>query len=119
MATPVVAAVETATFLRPENRQTTWVPEATGAAVVMFSTRLVVDNEALPDTDMLVPDSEHARDKVGCTLVSKFTPDTVIVFGDAVVPMVNDTVAVTPVAAAKLLDSTMEGKESTEEIIAG
>ena len=33
--------------------------------------------------------------------------------------MVNETVAVTPVAAAKLLDNKIEGKESSEEIIAG
>ena len=42
-----------------------------------------------------------------------------MVLGDAVVPMVNETVAVTPVAAAKLLDSTMEGDVSAEEMIAG
>ena len=113
MATPFVAAVATATFLSPEKRQTTCVPEATCAAVVMFSTRLVVaTNEAAP-----APSPVQVR--VGVALVSKFTPATVIVLGDAVVPMVNDTVAVTPVAAAKLLDSTMEEKESTEEIIAG
>ncbi len=51
--------------------------------------------------------------------MSKFTPATVIVLGDAVVPMVNNTVAVTPVAAAKLLDSTMEGEVSAPLKIAG
>ena len=35
------------------------------------------------------------------------------------VPMVNDTVAVTPAAAAKLLDSTMEGAVSAPLKIAG
>ena len=40
--------------------------------------------------------------------MSKFTPATVIVLGAAVVAMVNDTVAVTPTAAATLLDSTIE-----------
>ncbi len=39
--------------------------------------------------------------------------------GLAVVPMVNDTVAVTPVAAATLLDSTMEGLMSAPAAIAG
>ena len=82
----------------------------------MFSTRLEVDNEALP-ADM--PKPEHARGEEGCTLGSKLTPDTVIVLGDAVVPMVNDTVAVTPAAAAKLLDSTMEGAVSAPLKIAG
>ena len=75
-----------------------------------------MDKEALP-ADM--PKPEHARGEVGCTLVSKLTPDTVIVLGDAVVPMVNDTVAVTPAAAAKLLDSTMEGEMSAPLKMAG
>ena len=39
--------------------------------------------------------------------------------GLAVVPMVNDTVAVTPVAAAIMLDSTMEGLMSAAVKIAG
>ncbi len=51
--------------------------------------------------------------------MSKFTPTTVMVLGLAVVPMVNDTVAVTPVAAAIMLDSTMEGLMSAAVKIAG
>jgi hypothetical protein len=109
-------AGETAAFLSPENRQTTCVPEATCAAVVMLTTRLgrllVATNEAVP-----APSPVHVRD--GVALVSKFTPAKVIVLGVAVVPMVNDTVAVTPAAAAKLLDSTMEENKRTEEITAG
>ncbi len=81
----------------------------------MTTTRLgrlvVATNEAVPAPSPVQP-------RAGGALVSKFTPPKVIVLGVAVVPMVNDTVAVTPIAAAKLLDKTIEANESTE-IIAG
>ena len=53
-------------------------------------------------------------------MLSKFTPDTVTVLmfvpGEA---MVNDTVAVTPVAAITLLESTTDGDVSAALKIAG
>ena len=42
-------------------------------------------------------------------MLSKFTPDTVTVLICVAVAMVNDTVAVTPVAAITLLESITEG----------
>ena len=52
-------------------------------------------------------------------MVSKFTPLTVKVLGAPLVAVVNVTVATTPAAPAKLLDSTMEGLVSTVAKIAG
>jgi hypothetical protein len=80
----------------------------------MLSTRLVVEIEAVPALSPVQVSAE-----VGAALVSKLTPATVMVLGDAVVPMVNEMVAVTPVAAAKLLDSTMEGEVSAPLKMAG
>jgi len=51
--------------------------------------------------------------------VSKFTPATVIVLGVEVVPIVNDTVAVIPAAAATLLDRVMEVAVRKAEKMAG
>ena len=46
--------------------------------------------------------------------MSKFTPPTVIILGFPLVAVVNVTVAMTFVSAAKLLDNTMEGAVSVE-----
>ena len=51
--------------------------------------------------------------------MSKFTPAMVIALRDAVVPMVNETVAVTPAAEATLLDNTMDVAESKAKTMAG
>ena len=53
-------------------------------------------------------------------MLSKFTPDTVTVLMFVpVVAMLNDTVAVTPVAAITLLESTTDGDVSAALKIAG
>ena len=53
-------------------------------------------------------------------MLSKFTPDTVTVLMFVpVVAMVNDTVAVTPVAAITLLESTTDGDVSAALKMAG
>ena len=82
----------------------------------MLSTKLVVDHEAVP-ADIWVP--VQLRAEVGGTVVSKFTPATVMVLMVWVVAMVNVTVAVTPAAPATLLDSTMEGAVSAAVKTAG